>query len=265
MLRISSSNNDIIKKVNFLKTTKGRKETNCFLVEGEKLVFELTDDDWEIEFYIVTDEFSSKQSLNRLRNNVKTYIVSDSIFKNIADTVTPQGILAVVKMKHFDVNSFVDNDKNDFVILLEEISDPGNLGTVIRTADAVAASGIFISKNSVDIYNPKVIRSTMGSVFHIPIFDDVDLGEIIERLKKKNFTILAAHLKGEKFPYEFNLTSPCAVLIGNEAHGISDSISNKANALVKIPMLGRAESLNASVACGVLIYEVVRQRLQASL
>ena len=142
------------------------------------------------------------------------------------------------------------------------MNDPGNLGTVIRTADACGADAIFLSKGSVDMYNPKVLRSTMGSMFHVPVFQNVELNEISAKLKKNEIPLYAAHLRGDTYPYGLELAEPCAFIIGNEARGLSDEAADLCDRWVKIPMPGQAESLNASIAAGVLMYEVVRQRLK---
>ncbi len=152
------------------------------------------------------------------------------------------------------------NEKG-FYILAENIQDPGNLGTMIRTADACHADAVFLSKGCVDLYNTKVLRSTMGSLFHLPIFQNVDFIDYIDSMKQKNIMIFAAHLKAQKYYYNTDFRKGCALLIGNEGKGITDKIAQKCHEFVKIPMVGKAESLNASVAAGVLMYEVVRQRM----
>ena len=154
------------------------------------------------------------------------------------------------------------NKKNHFFILLERISDPGNLGTLIRTADAAGADCVFLSKGCVDLYNSKVIRSSMGSIFHLPVVINSEFDVLIENLKSKNINILAAHLKGKKTLYDINLTNGIGILIGNEANGLSDEISEKSTELIKIPMPGNAESMNVSVAGSIFIYEAVRQRIK---
>ena len=147
------------------------------------------------------------------------------------------------------------------ILLAEELNDRGNLGTVIRTADACGADAVFLSKGSVDLYNPKVLRATMGSLFHVPVFQNIDLHALSEKMQAKQIPLYAAHLKGDRYPYALPLQDACAFLIGNEARGLSEDAAALCDAWVKIPMPGQAESLNASVAAGVLLYEVVRQRL----
>lgn len=167
--------------------------------------------------------------------------------------------MAICQKKNYTIKDI--NFSANFFLLAENLQDPGNLGTLIRTADACNVDYIIISKNSVDIYNPKVLRATAGSIFNIPVIQNVDLDEIFVLFKKHNIKTLATHLHGDKMPYDINLTESIAILVGNEGQGLSDSISKKSDYLVKIPILGKAESLNASVASGVLLYEVVRQRI----
>ena len=173
-------------------------------------------------------------------------------------TDNPQGILAIIKIKTCELeNLFVDGS---FLVVLDSIQDPGNMGTIIRTADAAGASGIIVSKGCVDIYNPKVLRATMGSIFHIPICLYDDMTELIIQLKERAIKVFTSFLKGGANYSEQDMSGNIALVIGNEANGISKEIASLSDFLVRIPMIGRAESLNASIAAAILMYEVVRQR-----
>ncbi len=263
IINITSIQNKYIKQINLLKTKKERDKTKLFVVEGEKIIDEIPQD-WKIEYAVLsTSQFSSidkKKLFARFSKN-KIFTVTDELFRKISDTVAPQGILAVCEQKIFNKESLLKNE-NPFFLLLEKIRDPGNLGTLIRTADAAGVDGVFLSKECVDLYNNKVIRATMGSVFHLPIIINCDFNVLADLLKKNNINIFAAHLKGDKLLYEVDLRKGSGILIGNEANGLSSEISEKASALIKIPMPGKAESMNASIAGSVFIYEAVRQRLQ---
>jgi TrmH family RNA methyltransferase len=151
-------------------------------------------------------------------------------------------------------------EEKPLIIILENIQDPGNLGTIIRTADAVGANGIIISKGSVDVYNPKVVRATMGSIFRVPIISESNLVEDINTLRDNNIEVLASHLQGSSNIYDCDLTKGVAILIGNEGNGLSEGITGLANRNIKIPMIGKSESLNAGVAASIMVYEVLRQR-----
>ena len=251
---IESNQNKIIKEVNSLKAKKERDKTGLFILEGKRLVDEIPNS-WEIKYLLKAESYSEDINFENV------YTVKDSLFEKISETVNPQGILAVCHIKEFDVTN-VDYSNSPFFVVLENVTDPGNMGTLIRTADAAGADGIFLSKGCVDIYNPKVIRATMGSIFHLPIYRNLNLMDLMEDFKNNNVKTLAAHLKGTSTPYKVDMTTACAVIIGNEATGLSDEISEIASDLVKIPMPGKAESMNAGIAGGILIYEAVRQRLE---
>ena len=188
------------------------------------------------------------------------YIVADSVFKNMSDTVTPQGILAIVKQKEYSLEDIINNGKDKVFIVLESIQDPGNLGTIVRTAEGAGVAEIIMNKETVDIYNSKVIRSTMGSVYRVPFMVTENLSETIDELKKNKVTVFAAHLKGDEYYAQNLYEGSVAFLIGNEGNGLSDEIAKKADKYVKIPMDGMVESLNASVAAAVLMYEAKRQK-----
>ena len=239
---IESNQNKIIKEVNSLKAKKERDKTGLFILEGKRLVDEIPNS-WEIKYLLKAESYSEDINFENV------YTVKDSLFEKISETVNPQGILA-------------DYSNSPFFVVLENVTDPGNMGTLIRTADAAGADGIFLSKGCVDIYNPKVIRATMGSIFHLPIYRNLNLMDLMEDFKNNNVKTLAAHLKGTSTPYKVDMTTACAVIIGNEANGLSDEISEMASDLVKIPMPGKAESMNAGIAGGILIYEAVRQRIE---
>ena len=241
---IQSEKNKIIKEINSLKQKKNRDKLGLYVLEGERLVSEAINS----AVYIVTAE-SYKGSI------VSDYQVSDALYSKISDTVSPQGILAVCKIEEPNLNL---DKKNPLYILLENIQDPGNMGTIIRTADAAGADAVFLSKGCVDIYNPKVVRSTMGSIFHLPIYRNIVLTELIKSI---NITTVAAHLKGDKTPYDMDMRNGIAILIGNEGNGLTDELSQLCDNLVKIPMKGKAESMNAGVAAAIMIYEAVRQRM----
>ena len=258
---IDSNQNKSIKLISSLKAKKDRDKLGLFVAEGLRFVEEIPDD-YEIMLYAVSESFESEFDLAVFEKRAIVHVVADKLFKEISDTTNPQGILAVIRQKKNSIEQVIDNaGENGFFIIAEELNDPGNLGTIVRTADACGCDGVFLSKGSVDVYNPKVLRSTMGSVFHLPVISDVDLEECIQKLKDNGITIYAAHLRGKEYPYSFNLSNGCSFILGNEARGLSDKVANLADVYVKIPMIGKAESLNASIAAGVLMYEVVRQRL----
>lgn len=256
---IESLQNKIIKEIKSLNLKKERDKNSLFIIEGERIINEIPKY-FNIKYYLISETYSKNKDIKKLENRAKVYIAKDDIFKKVSDTVNPQGILAVCEQYNYNLEEILKK-KNPFFIILEEISDPGNLGTIIRTSDAGGADAIFLSTKSVDLYNSKTVRSTMGSIFNIPIFQNINLNLLIDKLKKRNILTLSAHLSGITYPYDIDLNVPLAILIGNEANGLKDSTVKITDKLVKIPIVGKAESINASVACGILIYEVVRQRL----
>ena len=239
---ISSLSNQHIKDINRLQTkSSARKKEKLFVAEGIKLYREIPKQD-------IVNTYVSESFLKENKDTVKgSYIiVKDNIFKDISDTVTPQGIICIVRQKEYNLKTILNKSKKQTFILLESLQDPGNLGTIMRTAEGAGVDAVIMNKQTVDLFNPKVIRSTMGSVFRVPFLIYDDLGEAVNELKKDGVKVYAAHLDG-KNNYAF--------LIGNESKGLSEQITAMADCLVKIPMEGQLESLNAAVSAALLMYE----------
>lgn len=249
---IESSQNKIIKQINGLKLKKERDKTGLFIAEGTRLVKDIGS---AVKYIIISEDY--KEDISEFDT---VYCVSRALFDKISDTVNPQGILAVCEIKNYNIDNAFKKE-NPFLIILEDISDPGNMGTVIRTCDAGGVDGIILTKGCVDIYNPKVVRSTMGSLFHLPIYRNQSIDGVLKKCSQHNIITISAHLKGNYAPYDVDMTKGCAILIGNEARGLKNSTAEQTSTLVKIPMPGKAESMNAAVAAAILIYEGVRQRL----
>ena len=254
---ISSSQNNLVKKLKLLSTKKGRKRFCEFIVEGAKFV-SCVPDNWEVTGIFVSESFYNSDEYDEFSSS-KNIVLKDNVFDGVCDTITPQGILAVVKTNEFALEELF-NDKKAFIVVACNLQDPGNLGTLIRTADAAGASGVIISRDSADIFSSKVVRSTAGSLFNIPIVI-CNVEEAVDALKKRDINVIATDLSAKNSPYETDLNNPLAILIGNEANGISKELLKLADLRVKLPMIGGAESLNASVASGILMYEVLRQRM----
>jgi len=243
-----------------LKTKKGRDNMGLFLIEGEKFVNEIPSD-WEIERIILSSNYAaSTHDITKYKSRAPLETVRDSLFNSLADTVNPQGIMAVVKQKHWQLQDIIT--PNGFILIGEELNDPGNIGTLIRTAAAAGASGVVLSQGSGDIYNPKVLRAAAGAVFRLPVVANVKLTDAIPQLNNAGYAIYAAHLRGDILPYELDLNTQFCWLVGNESHGLSNEATALADKLVRLPMVSGVESLNASVAGGVLLYEALRQRIR---
>ncbi|MCL1987691.1 MAG: RNA methyltransferase [Firmicutes bacterium] len=257
-----------IKQIKSLKTKKGRDALNLFIVEGEKFVAEIPTENFKIVAFVCTE---SKLYLvdKFLEREIQIIKVSDKYFSGISDTVTPQGIMAVCEKRTFALSNILGNLQNgqknpkpNFLLLLENIADPGNLGTLIRTAAAAKVQAVILSTGCCDIYNPKVIRAAAGAFFRVPIVDNADFTEVIPQLQQNGTNIVATSLQAKNLAYDINLCESCGILIGNEANGLSQQVLNLANLSVKLPMFNNVESLNAATAGGILLYEVVRQRLE---
>lgn len=282
----STSSSQVKHIVNLQKKSKLRKEEKQFVVEGIKMVSEAPKDRL-VKVYISetfkadNEEFLKKMNYEAVGKDVLE-IVSDNVFVRMSDTQTPQGIMAVVKMSDvciedmFEKDNYtdskddwadkvedntVDAKKQPLLLILENLQDPGNLGTIVRMSEGAGVTGIIMSSNTVDIYNPKTIRSTMGSLYRVPVIYVDDICKAVDECKEKGVKVYAAHLKGTDNYNQKDYAQPTAFMIGNEGNGLSDRLTQKADELVRIPMQGKVESLNAAIACTILTYEAVRQRL----
>lgn len=254
---ITSASNEQVKRIKkLIKSAKERREAGLYIVEGIRMVKEIPPADVDAIYIAESAETKFQEVLARFAG-VEPVIVKDNVFESMSDTNTPQGIMALVRMHTYKLSDVLGD--NPFVLIAEHLQDPGNMGTILRTAEGASATGVILSSDSVDIYNPKVIRSTMGSIFRVPVYVSNDLAADIDLLRDKDITVYAAHLSGTQF-YDNDYTTGCAFLIGNEGNGLSDAISAKANSLLRIPMMGGVESLNAATSTAVICYEVLRQR-----
>lgn len=258
---ITSVTNQRVKNIALLRQkSKARNEQDVFIVEGEKMFLEVPEDRI-CEFYTVHNAGFSPAVMEKISklNDVFHEEVSEEVFAKMSDTKTPQGILCVVKQYHYELDRLLEKE-NPFLVILENLQDPGNLGTIMRTAEGAGVDAVIMSKETVDIYNPKTIRATMGSVYRVPFVYVEDIVELIHYLYRRNIHTYAAHLKGENDYTKEDYTSGAAFLIGNEGNGLTDACSDAAEKYIKIPMLGKLESLNAGVAAALLMYETLRQR-----
>jgi len=242
------------------KKSKARMEQGAFVIEGIKMFEESRDGGHLIKAYISESFYEDKQAKNpNFFLNLPYEVVQDSVLKETSDTLTPQGIMAVVKKPEYNLEQLI-LDPNANLVLLEDLRDPGNLGTILRTAEGAGVSGIVLSNTSVDMYNPKVIRSTMGAIYRMPFVYVDNFKEALLIIKQHEITIYAAHLAANLAYDEVDYQRKCAIMIGNEANGLSDEIAQMSNQYIKIPMAGKVESLNAAIAAAVLMYEVYRQK-----
>ncbi len=253
----STSNPQIKRLLQLQKKAKARDEENVFIVEGLRMFAEVPKN--RVEKVYISESLYNRKKLDLNLQDFPLEILSDQVFGHVSDTKTPQGILCVVKREKYDLEELLQVEKPHFIVL-DNLQDPGNMGTIVRTAEAAGVDAVFMSQDCVDIYNPKTIRSTMGSIYRMPFIYIEDIPNLLDIFRKNGVKSYAAHLNGEKFYDQEDYSSGTAVLIGNEGNGLRDEVTEKADILVKIPMHGKVESLNAAIAASVLMFEVFRQR-----
>ena len=260
MQSISSKENELIKHIKKLKDKKERDSSNEYVIEGIKLIQEAIQENVNIKQIIVCDDCDKTESIPKdLMYEIAKYdciYVTKKVFKYISEVQEPQGILAVIEKNNSDVE--IDYTQ-DIIVALDDVQDPGNLGTILRTVDSIGLTQILVSKGTADSYNPKVVRSTMGAIFRIKIIESEDLEKTLREIKKHKFKVVVTSLQTENSIYEINYNKK-VIVIGNEAKGVEKNIQELADEKIKIPMLGKTESLNVSVATGIVLYEYVRQK-----
>ncbi len=259
---ISSKDNEFVKHIKKLKEKKYRDINNEFIIEGIKIIREAIEEKAEIKQIVICENCQNSNTIPReLMYEIAKYeciYVTESIFKTLSDVSTPQGIMAIIgrNAKELEIDY-----TQDIIVALDDIQDPGNLGTILRTVDSIGLNQILVSKGTTDSYNPKVVRSTMGAIFRVKIIECENLEQTLKEVKKHKFQILVTSLQTENSIYDIKYNKK-AIVIGNEANGVEQTIQKMADIKVKIPMLGKTESLNASVATGIVLYEYVRQKIK---
>lgn len=250
-MMITSLDNPIVKMAASLRQRKYRYRLKKYVVEGVKLVEEALRSKASVDFILTVDQKADY-------GDVKTYVVNEKVFKKLSEVESPQGVMAVVNMEESKLSDIMSKNKG-LIVVLDGLQDPGNIGTIIRAADAMGAGGIVVFKGTGDVYNPKAIRASMGSIFHIPVVFSQDPVMVYEKLKRNGMKIAATSLKGDVYPYEIDLINT-AVVFGNEGNGISRVSEEQSDLLVKIPMDGMAESLNVAMSAAIILYEALRQK-----
>lgn len=258
---ITSKDNEIIKNIRKLKEKKYRDANNEYLIEGIKLIKEAVEEKAKIKLIVVCEESIEDGDIDqKLLYEIAKYdciYVNKKVFSILTDVQNPQGILAVIEKKNNEENI---NYKEDIIVVLDGIQDPGNLGTILRTIDSVGLSQVIVSKETADSYNPKVVRSTMGAIFRVNVIESEDLLKTLKNLKKHKYKIMATSLETNNSIYDVEYNKK-VIVIGNEANGVSKNVLEYADEKIKIPMLGKTESLNASVATSIILYEYVRRKI----
>lgn len=256
-MTITSKDNEQIKHIKKLKEKKYREEYNEFIIEGIKMIEEAISEEVKIKSIIICDDCKSQGAIpNELMYEIaklNCIYVAEKVFNTITDVINPQGIMAIVEKPKVEQINY--NESN--FLLLDNIQDPGNLGTILRTADSLNMNRIIVSKGTADAYNLKVVRSTMGAIFRVKIIEVQNLSKTIKEMKKHKIKVYATDLQTDKSIYDVDYEKS-AIVIGNEANGVSSEVLEEATQRIKIPMIGKTESLNAAVATSIILYEAFR-------
>ena len=261
---ISSKDNELIKRIKKLKDKKYRDENNEYIIEGVKLIEEAVQEKAKIKKVIICDDTTRTYEIpTNVMLEIAKYecvYVTDKIFSSITQVTNPQGVMAIIEKN--TENQEIDYSE-DIIVALDNVQDPGNLGTILRTVDSIGLKQIIVTKDTVDAFNSKVVRSTMGAIFRIKIIETADLAQSIKEMRKHHFKLMVTSLQTDNSIYDIEFNKKI-IVIGNESNGVSKEIQDMADEKAKIPMLGKTESLNASVAAGVVMYEYVRQKITKS-
>lgn len=260
----STSNARVKRLVNLRKKKKLRDEEGVFIVEGIRMFREVPKDRL-VEVYASEDFWNRERKVVEQvldGTGVQPKILADFVFEYVSDTKTPQGILCLVRQKQYSISEIMKERDGEapLLIVLDQIQDPGNLGTIVRTAEGAGVTGIVLSQDCVDMYNPKVVRSTMGAAYRVPFCYVENLEQEVKRMKEEGICTYAAHLEGKHSYDEEDYRKASAFLIGNEGNGLRDAVAEQAQVYIRIPMKGQVESLNAAVATAILTFEAARQR-----
>lgn len=246
MEHITSLKNPKVAAWKALKDRKGRRESGCFLVEGRKMVEEALASAFDVETVLVQEGMELPDGLT-----MPVYELPAHVLAAVCDTKTPQGIAAVVRMKE-------QSALGKHIVVLDGVQDPGNVGTIIRTADAAGLDGVLLSTQCADVFSPKVLRATMGSIFRMNLRTTDDLLGELTKLREKGYSILSSQLDGTPFYEREKVAEQFALIIGNEGNGVSEQVQQTATHRVRLPMRGGAESLNAAIAAAIMMYELMR-------
>lgn len=254
---ISSPHNATFKAWKKLLSKKGREKQGRFIVEGEHLVLEAAQSKWPLDALIVSEEYGFSDDMMKLvaAYAPPIYTIPESMFLELADTDTPQGVMMVVQKP--SMTHSIDNKNLSLLLAVDQVRDPGNLGTIIRTADAAGVDAILLGKGTADAFSGKVVRATQGSLFHIPLLS-VDLQEKLSSLKSDQWCIIGTNLNKAKDIRQMDTTQhkKMMIIVGNEAEGVSESLEPFIDEHIKIPIFGQAESLNVGIATGILLYQI---------
>lgn len=258
MTKLTKIHKSLLNKLKKLNIKKYRDLEQKFIIEGKRIVSEALNSDWKIEYLLIRENTGTDLQIKKLieiadKKGIPNYLVKTKDFENLCDTITSQGIIAIIKKKSTELNqTFNKNIQYSLIVALEKISDPGNLGTILRICDWFAVDAVLVSKESADLYNPKVLRASMGSIFHLNVVNNVELNKVIEDFRKNGYKIYSTTLDGinlEKIKFH----NKAIIIFGSEADGISGELIKVSDEKITIPRYGKAESLNVASACAIIL------------
>ena len=257
---ITSSKNSDIKYLRKLYNARKRRQEGKYILEGSRIIEQALDSGCSLTLVFATPDFDDPELLTRLQGDkLKIRYISRKLLESVADTVSPQGIIALAEKPDYYLSDVL-SESQESILVLDRIQDPGNMGTLIRTAAAAGVEGIVALKGCVDIYNLKVLRATMGAVFSIPIITRLGKNEFLQEVNEGDYFLVCTAIDGEQYYYEVEYGQPVVFVIGNEARGIDSDLLKVANSRVKIPLSGEIDSLNAAVSGGIVLYDYLRQK-----
>jgi TrmH family RNA methyltransferase len=261
---VTSKENAVVKRLRSLHEPKHRKKEQAFLLEGVKMVEEAIRDNLGVEMVVCTPELLKHHGKGVLKlaesRQIDVVWISEKIMDSLSESKTPQPVMAVAGMRRYE-EEFLFAEPASLIVIAHQLQDPGNLGTIMRTAEATGVSGLGITPGTVDPYHPKSIRASMGSILRLPVAPVQNLPEFLGRCRKRGFQTAATVLNGRKTHFELDLTRPTVVIFGQEGAGLPEDVSKALDLHVRIPMAETIDSLNVATAAAVVLYEAVRQRL----
>ncbi len=263
MKRITSKDNFAVKRLKQLEAKKYRDRLNLFVLEGPTVLTEALNENLELEFAVYNDSFAESEKGGELLEalaykKAELYQADDRLFSMISGTESPQGILAVIEKPEWNAEILSEPGRN--FIVMDRVQDPGNMGTIIRTAEAAGFSGLVVIKGSTDPYSGKVSRAAAGALVRMPVFFAESPDELVMMMKNAGKKLVCTSPRSDKWHFEIDIAEDTAIVIGNEASGVCDEIFSNADITAGIPMEGKTESLNAAIAASLMMYESLRQR-----
>jgi TrmH family RNA methyltransferase len=262
---VTSGQNKLIKMASSLKQKKYRDELGLFIVEGVRLVEEASKSNWLVETCIYTSEAQKQIRVQEIlavlqSKQCRIIEVPTMIYEKISDTKEPQGIMAIVRKCAYQLEDVLSINERPLLAVLDEVQDPGNVGTIIRTAAAAGCTGVILTKGCADVFAAKVVRASMGSLFNIPVVEGITQSEIVLHFAQYSIDILTTSLESSHVYFQADLKQSVAVVFGNEGNGVSKQLLQSSKERIHIPLLGNVESLNVAASAAVILYEAVRQR-----